>query len=109
MTANIYVNDILAAAAFRDNMLRLLAAIIKAIFLVCGTPNIADRQCPLSLEKWYDLIVGPRQIILGLVFDTNRMTVGITDECIDWVQELLQLWNPDWRFFKVNNMQKLVS
>ncbi len=37
------------------------------------------------------------------------MTVGITDECIDWVQELLQLWNPDWRFFKVNDMQKLVG
>ncbi len=109
MTANIYINDILAAAAFRDNMLRLLAATIEAIFLVCGTPNIAVRQCPLSLERWYDLIVGPRQIILGLVVDTNRMTVGITGKYIDRVQELLQLWNPEWRFFKVNNMQKLVG
>ena len=51
MTANIYVNDILAAAALQGNMLKLLAAIIKAIFLVCGEPNIAIRQCPLSLEK----------------------------------------------------------
>jgi hypothetical protein len=109
MTANIYVDDILAAAAFRDDMLRFLAAIIGAIFLVCGTPNIAVRQCPLSLEKWYNLIVGPRQIILGLVVDTNRMTVGIADEYIDRVQELLQLWNPDQRFFKVNDMQKLVG
>jgi hypothetical protein len=65
MTANIYVDDILAATAFRDNMLRLLAAIIEAIFLVCSTPDIAVRQCPLSLEKWYNLIVGPRQIIFG--------------------------------------------
>ncbi len=109
MTANIYVDDILAAAAFRDNMLRLLAAINEAIFLVCGTPNIAVRQCPLSLEKWYDLIVGPRQIISGLVVNTNSMTVGITNEYIDRVRELLQLWNPDWRFFKVNDMQKLVG
>jgi hypothetical protein len=82
MTANIYVDDILAVAALCDNMMRLLAAIIEAIFLVCGTPDIAVRQCPLSLKKWFDLIVGPRQIILGLVVDTNRMTVGITDEYI---------------------------
>jgi hypothetical protein len=37
------------------------------------------------------------------------MTVGITDEYIDRVRELLQLWNSDRRFFKVNNMQKLVG
>ena len=109
MTANIYVDDILAAAAIRDNMIRLLAAIIEAIFLVCGTPDVAVRQCPLSLEKWFELVVGPRQIILGLVVDTNTMTVGITDEYIEQVRELLKLWDPDRRFFKVNDMQKLVG
>ena len=51
MTANIYVDDILAAAARRMNMLRLLAAVIEAIFTVCGIPDIAVRQCPLSLKK----------------------------------------------------------
>ena len=51
MTANIYVDDILATAAFRENMLKLLAEIIEAIFLVCGEPDIAIRQCLLSLEK----------------------------------------------------------
>ncbi len=95
MTANIYIDDILAAAALRDNMITLLAAIIKAIFLVCGTPDVAVRQCPLSLEKWYGLIVGPRQIILGLVVDTDTMMVGITDEYIERVRELLKLWDPD--------------
>jgi hypothetical protein len=109
MTANIYVDDILAAAAFQDKMLRLLLEIIKAMFLVCGTLDIAVRQCPLSLEKWFKLIVGPRQIILGLVVDTNKMTVGITDKYIERVQELLKLWDPDWRFVKVNDMQKLVG
>jgi len=34
MTANIYVDDVLAAAAHHKNMLRLLAAIIEAIFTV---------------------------------------------------------------------------
>ncbi len=74
MTADIYVDDILSAAAF--------AATIEAIFLVCGTPDVVVRQCPLSLEKWFALIVSPRQITLGLVVDTNTLTVGITDEYI---------------------------
>ena len=95
MTVNIYVDDILAAAALRDNMIRLLVAIIKAIFLVCRTPNSAVRQSPLLLKKWFKLIVGPMQIILGLVVNTNRMTDGISDKYIKCVQELMKLWDPD--------------
>jgi len=109
MTANIYVDDILAAAARQMNMLRLLAAIIEAIFTVCGSPDIAVRQCPLSLEKWHELIVGPRQIVLGLVIDANTMTVGISDDYIQKVRDLLSSWDPNKRFFKVNDMQKLVG
>ncbi len=41
LKANIYIDDILAAAAFKEYMLRLLAAIIEAIFLVSGVPHIA--------------------------------------------------------------------
>ena len=83
MTANIYVDNILAGAALCDSMIILLAAIIKAIFLVCGTPDIAVCQCPLSLEKWFKLIVGPMQIMLGLVLNANRMAVGITNKYIE--------------------------
>jgi hypothetical protein len=54
------------------------------------------------------LIVGPRQIIVGLVVDTNKMTVGIMDKYIQKVCNLLDLWDPNARFFKVNTMQKLV-
>jgi hypothetical protein len=72
MKANIYVDDILMAAVFRANILRLLAATIEGIFLVCGRPDVALRQCPISLEKWLELIVGPIQIVLGLILDTNR-------------------------------------
>jgi hypothetical protein len=82
MTENIYVNDILAVAAFQDKMMKLLAEIVEAIFLVCRTPDILVCQCHLLLEKWYKLIVGPGQIILGLIIDTNKMTVGITNEYI---------------------------
>ncbi len=108
MMAIIYVDDILGAAAFQCNMLKLLAAIIEAIFLVCGTPNILVRQCPLSLEKWHKLIVGPRQIILGLVIDMNKMAVGMTNGYIQQCRGLLNLWDHNQRFFKVGDIPKLI-
>jgi hypothetical protein len=108
MTVNIYVNNILAAAAICDNMTRLLAAVIEAIFTVCGDPDTAVHQCSFSLKKWHKLIVGPRQIVLGLVVDTNKMTVDFPDKYIQQVWDLLDLWDPNTRFFKMNTMQKLV-
>jgi hypothetical protein len=104
MTANIYIDNILTVAAFQNKMLRLLAAIVEAILLVCRTPDILVCQCSLLLEKWYELIVGPRQVILGHFVDTNKMMVGVTNEYIERVQELLKLWDLDRRFFKVNDM-----
>jgi hypothetical protein len=95
LSANIYVDDILAAAAFKKYMERLLAATIEAIFIVCGRPDIFVRQCPLSMEKWFELIVGPKQIVLGLIVDTNKMTVGITEDYIQQVRTLLDLWDPN--------------
>ena len=109
MKANVYVDDILMAAVFRANILRLLAATIEGIFLVCGRPDISLRQCPLSLEKWHELVVGPTQIVLGLSLDTNKMTVGITEDYIQQVRSLLQKWDPSRRFFNVSDMQKLVG
>jgi hypothetical protein len=63
-------------------MERLLAATIEAIFIVYGRPDISVCQCLLSMEKWLELIVSPKQIVLGLVVDTNKMTVGITKDYI---------------------------
>jgi hypothetical protein len=51
LLANIHVDNILAAAAHREIIERLLTVVIKAIFVVWGQPNITVRQCPLSLEK----------------------------------------------------------
>jgi hypothetical protein len=41
----------LASAVGKNNILRLLAAIIEEIFTVCDRSNIKIRQCLLSLEK----------------------------------------------------------
>jgi hypothetical protein len=62
------------------------------------------------LEKWKELVIGPRQVILGLVFDTNKMTVGITDKYIQQVKDLLnEMWNNNCKMFNVLDMQKLVE
>jgi hypothetical protein len=109
LEANIYVNDILAAAVFMEYMPRLLPAIIEAIFLVYGISDIAVQQCLMLLEKWFESIVGPRQIVLGLIVNTIRMTVGIPIKYIQQVCNLLNAWDPDQKLFKVSNMQKLVG
>jgi hypothetical protein len=54
----IYVDDILASVVNKPNILRLLAGTIEAIYTVCNHPNIEICQCPLSLEKWEELLVG---------------------------------------------------
>ncbi len=58
LEAYIYVDDILASAVNKNNILRLLAAIIEANFTICDCPNVELCQCPLSLEKWMGLVVG---------------------------------------------------
>jgi hypothetical protein len=92
--AYIYVDDILGSAVGKFNILRFLAATIKAIFVVCGRANIEVRQCTLSLEKWLELVVGSIQTVLGLTVDTNRLTVEITQEYRDQVSELITLHLP---------------
>ena len=64
----------------------VLAALIEAIFDVMGTPDTTVRQCPLAMDKWMDLVVAPKQRMLGLVIDTNTLTVGIPP---DYLAEVL--------------------
>ncbi len=50
------------------------------------------------------------QTVLGLIVDTNRLTVAITKEYRDQVSELITLhWPISRRIFKVTNIQKLVG
>ena len=55
------------------------------------------------------MIVGPVQKVLGLIINTDTMTVGITDKYIEQVRDLLSKWDPSKRFFQVHDMQKLVG
>jgi hypothetical protein len=109
-TAEIYVDDIMQAAVTREWIIKSLAATIEAIFTVCGVPDIDVQQCPLSLEKWLELILGWRQTVLGLIVDSHKLTVGISDEYLEQVRELLKLkWHPNRKFFRVRELQKLIG
>ncbi len=50
-----------------DHMKMVLAAMIEAIFFVMGEPNVGVRQCPLAMDKWLELVIGPKCTMLGLI------------------------------------------
>ncbi len=77
LPACIYVDNALMLALDVDHMKMILAATIKAIFVVMGEPDVAVRQCPLAMDKWIELVIGPKQTMLGLIIDTNRLTILI--------------------------------
>ena len=48
----IYVDGALMLALDADHMKMVLAATIKAIFVIMGKPDVPVRQCPLAMDKW---------------------------------------------------------
>jgi hypothetical protein len=93
-----------------EHMKMVLAAMIKAIFTVMGEPKNSVRQCPLAMDKWNELVIGPRQIGLGPIIDTNQFTVAIPIKYLTEVRNLLDsAWHPNHRCFKVSEAQKLIG
>jgi len=91
-------------------MKQVLAALIEAIFVVLGPPEIDKRQCPLALDKWLELIVGPVQTFLGLTVDTRRMMVSIPRHYIDEVLVILnETWHAGRKQFTVQEAQALTG
>ncbi len=93
LPACIYDDDALMLALNVDHMNMVLAATIEAIFIVMGEPDVVVRQCPLVMDKWLELVIGPKQTMLGLIIDTNRLTVAIPPK---YLQEVLKLLNSTW-------------
>jgi hypothetical protein len=93
LPAHIYVDNALMLALDLDHMKMVLAATIEAIFVVMGKPDVAVRQCPLAMDKWLELVIGPKQTMLGLIIDTNRLTIAISAK---YLQEVLNLLNSTW-------------
>jgi hypothetical protein len=80
LPARIYVDNALMLAISKENMEQVLAALIEAIFVVMGIPDTSVCQCSLAMDKWEKLHVAPIQTMLGLLIDTNRMIVSISDD-----------------------------
>jgi hypothetical protein len=110
LPAHIYVDDALMLALDVNHIKMVLAAMIKAIFVVMGEPNVAVRQCPLSMDKWLELVIGPKQTMLGLIINTNRLTIAIPAKYLQEVLHLLNsTWHPNQCHFKVSEAQKLTG
>ena len=110
LPARIYVDDALMLAIDRAQMELTLSALIEAIFVVMGKPDTQVRQCPLAMDKWLDLTIGPRQVMLGLIVDTTTMTVSLPEAYISEVLDLLNsTWHPSRRSFTVQEAQTLTG
>jgi hypothetical protein len=108
LPARIYVNDALMLALSRCHMELVLAALIEAIFVIMGKPATTVHQCPLAMDKWLELVVAPKQRMLGLLIDTINLMVVIPP---DYVAEVLNLINTTWlshcHRFTIGEAQKL--
>jgi hypothetical protein len=110
LPVRMYVDDALMLALNVDYMIMVLAATVEAIFLVMGEPDVAVRQCPLAMDKWFELVIGPQQTMLGLIIDTNRLTIVIPAKYLQEILDLLNsTWHPNQRCFKLSEAQKLTG
>ena len=106
---HLYVDDDLLADTI-PRMRYSLAAGIEAIFDILGWPATWLRQCALSMEKWCGLCITYNVILLGFVFDTRLLTIGISD---DYRAEVLKLFADHWpdnkRKFTVGEIERLIG
>mgnify|MGYP006176991491 CR=1 FL=1 len=110
LPARIYVDDAIMLSSNTGHLKMVLAAMFKSVFVVMGEPEEEVRKCPLALDKWMDLVISPRQTVLGLIIDTNRLTVLIPIKYRTAVFELLEsTWHLHRRRFKVSEAQKLTG
>jgi hypothetical protein len=93
LPASIYVDDVLMLATSKENMEQVLAALIEAIFAVMGAPDTSAHQFSLAMDKKEKLHVAPIQTMLGLVIDTNRMTISVPD---NYIQSVCMLIDSTW-------------
>ena len=54
-------------------------AVIEAIYVIMVFPDNRYRQRNLEMNKWEGMKVSYEAVLLGLLFNTRKMTVGITD------------------------------
>ena len=106
----IFVDDALAAST-KAYIKRFLAAIIEAIFNIMGKPDPRLRRIPLSMEKWLEAIINYQNILLGLRWNTRKLTVAIPHDYLDELRTLLRNSGlPFYRkTFTVSEVSKIIG
>lgn len=67
-------------------------------------------QCPLAMDKWEFLVVGPNQRVLGLDIDTRTITISIPTEYKDKVLQLIKsIWHIHRHCFTASKVQQLTG
>ena len=89
-------------------MEQAIAASLEAVFILLGETDIMHRHDPISCDKHHGLLVAPADIILGLILDLCRLTVGMPAEFISMIINLLRTtWGPHFCSFKVKEAKEL--
>ena len=106
---HIYVDDNLMAAISRF-MKQTMASGAEGVFDMCGSPNTKYRQSAIQRSKWDDMEVSHRLVLLGMLFNTREMTVGIPPEFRDEVANILNTkWPESRQFFRVHELEEIVG
>jgi hypothetical protein len=104
-----FVDDAIIIAVY-NMMPRALSAVIEAIFAVLGDPNVMLRRCPLAMDKWVGMRVSHQIVYIGLLIDTRRMTVAITDKYKNKVIAIIDRpWHSSPRAFTASELEKLIG
>ena len=89
----------------------VLTTVIEAMRVVMDNQDTNMRQCPLAMDKWASLVVTEQHLALGLVFNTQRLSVAMTET---YLAETLSILETVWLFcnerqFKVMEALKIAG
>jgi hypothetical protein len=104
-----FVDDAIIIAT-HHLMRRTLWAVIEAIFAVLGDPNVMLRRCPLAMDKWVGMSVSHQIVYIGLLIDSRRMTVGMTERYLHKVITIIDgPWHSLPKTFTASELEKLIG
>ena len=106
---HIYVDDDLMGD-IRRRLVHTLAAAIQSVFVIMGFPETFLQPCTMALDKWKLLSINPILIVLGLLWNTRNMTVGITpDYRKETIHLLRNTWHEGRRSFDLPGLEQLIG
>ena len=67
-------------------------------------------SCTVAMEKWTKLYVHAIQVLMGLLWNTCKLTVGITpDYQVETVNLLCNTWHGGRESFAISDLEEIVG